>query len=205
MRLKAGSSFENSISTLATEVIDIRRVAGELLLVPDPVEKIAGVLELQRTCADAAGVEIAGFDPEEIGEPGRPESPRLVTAQNLPSRKLGSQSGRMAQMHAFAHIEFNAINLALDAAYRFTMPREYYLDWVLVAADEARHFSLLTHYLGERGVKYGDFDAHDSLWEMARHTAHDPLVRMALVPRVLEARGLDVSPRIFANGFIENP
>jgi hypothetical protein len=98
-------------------------------------------------------------------------------------------------VHAIAHIEFNAINLALDAACRFRdMPGEYYLDWVCVAADEARHFSLLQGRLVELGASYGDFPAHNGLWEMAELTADSCLARMALVPRVLEARGLDVTP-----------
>ena len=98
-------------------------------------------------------------------------------------------------MHAIAHIEFNAINLALDAAYRFTdMPEQYYRDWISVAADEARHFSMIRNYLVTHGADYGDFPAHNGLWDMAIKTAHDVLARMALVPRVMEARGLDVTP-----------
>jgi len=98
-------------------------------------------------------------------------------------------------MRSLAHIEFNAINLGLDAALRFAgMPDAYYRDWLSVAVDEARHFRMLNDRLTELGVTYGDFPAHNGLWDMAEKTAHDPLVRMALVPRVLEARGLDVTP-----------
>ena len=98
-------------------------------------------------------------------------------------------------MHAIAHIEFNAINLAWDAVYRFRgMPAQFYADWVGVAADEARHFQLLSARLTELGAAYGDFDAHDGLWDMATKTADSCLARMAMVPRVLEARGLDVTP-----------
>ena len=101
----------------------------------------------------------------------------------------------MALVHAVAHIEFNAINLALDAVYRFRgMPGEYYADWLSVAADEARHFELLRNRLEDLGARYGDLPAHNGLWEMAEKTADSCLVRMALVPRVLEARGLDVTP-----------
>ncbi|MDH5571800.1 MAG: ferritin-like domain-containing protein, partial [Gammaproteobacteria bacterium] len=97
------------------------------------------------------------------------------------------------------HIEFNAINLAWDAVYRFRgLPEQYYADWIRVADEEAYHFNLVRDYLRSRGYDYGDFNAHDGLWEMATKTAHDPLVRMALVPRVLEARGLDVTPGIMA-------
>ena len=130
-----------------------------------------------------------------IPEPGRPERPRLVSPRALPQRGLGTPEGRAALIHAVAHIEFNAINLACDAVYRFRdMPPAYYGDWIAVAEDEARHYALLEARLAGLGFRYGDFDAHNGLWEMALKTAHDPLVRMALVPRVLEARGLDVTP-----------
>ncbi|WP_396616930.1 ferritin-like domain-containing protein [Lysobacter soli] len=133
--------------------------------------------------------------PEPIRMPGRPDRPLLVHPRDLPRRGFGSNEGRAAFIHAIAHIEFNAIDLAWDAAYRFRgMPREFYADWVSVANDEARHFNLLRARLREFGHDYGDFDAHNGLWEMAEKTAHDGLARMALVPRVLEARGLDVTP-----------
>ena len=132
---------------------------------------------------------------EPIGEPGRPKRPELVDPARVPRRRLGSAEGRAALVHAIAHIEFNAINLALDAVYRFRgMPRAYYADWLSVAVDETRHFELLTERLAALGCAYGDLPAHDGLWAMARKTADSCLVRMALVPRVLEARGLDVTP-----------
>jgi uncharacterized ferritin-like protein (DUF455 family) len=134
-----------------------------------------------------------------IGEPGRPPQPVLVAPRELPKRGFNTGAGRAALVHAVAHIEFNAINLAWDAVYRFrNMPREYYDDWVRVADEEAYHFSLLRERLRDLGYDYGDFNAHNGLWAMARHTAHDVLVRMALVPRVLEARGLDVTPGMMA-------
>jgi uncharacterized ferritin-like protein (DUF455 family) len=103
----------------------------------------------------------------------------------------------MALMHAIAHIEFNAIDLALDAIWRFDgMPQAYYADWVLVADEEAQHFLLVCEWLAGQGASYGDCDAHDGLWQMAARTAHDPIARMALVPSVLEARGLDATPMI---------
>ena len=130
-----------------------------------------------------------------IGVPGRPPKPALVHPRDVPKRGLGSVEGRAAFLHAIAHIEFNAINLALDAAWRFRgMPRAYYADWLQVADDEARHFAMLSARLGELGYAYGDFAAHDGLWEMAVKTADCDRARMALVPRVLEARGLDVTP-----------
>jgi uncharacterized ferritin-like protein (DUF455 family) len=136
---------------------------------------------------------------EDVPEPGRPERPVLVSPHDVGARKVSSPEGHAALVHAIAHIEFNAVNLALDAVYRFRgLPREYYGDWLLVAAEEAYHFGLLRDHLLTLGYAYGDFSAHNGLWEMAVQTAHDPLVRMALVPRVLEARGLDVSPTLIA-------
>jgi len=134
-------------------------------------------------------------EPQAIGIPGRPARPQLVPPRKLPRRRLGSTEGRASLLHALAHIEFNAINLAWDAVYRFRdMPQAFYGDWAKVAFEEAYHFRLLCERLADFGHVYGDFDAHDGLWEMACKTAHDALVRMALVPRVLEARGLDVTP-----------
>lgn len=127
--------------------------------------------------------------------PGRPSLPELIPPSKLKQRKLGSELGRATLIHAIAHIEFNAINLALDAVYRFRdMPDQYYTDWLKVASDEACHFSLLSERLQKMGYSYGDFPAHNGLWEMVLKTSHDVMVRMALVPRVLEARGLDVTP-----------
>ena len=132
-----------------------------------------------------------------IGVPGRPDRPVLVSPLAVERRSVHTRAGRAALIHALAHIEFNAINLAFDAAYRFRgMPREYYADWLTVAAEEAQHFTLLRDHLASLGHDYGDFAAHDGLWEMAVKTAHDALTRMALVPRVLEARGLDASPAL---------
>jgi uncharacterized ferritin-like protein (DUF455 family) len=132
-----------------------------------------------------------------IAEPGRPDKPVLVPPLKVPRRKMTTSTGRAALIHAIAHIEFNAINLALDAAYRFRgMPQDFYGDWLKVASEEALHFNLLCEHLQSLGYAYGDFPAHNGLWEMAVKTAADPLVRMALVPRVLEARGLDATPAI---------
>jgi len=137
--------------------------------------------------------------PLPIGEPGRPSRPLLVAPRDLPKRGFTTAAGRAALIHAVAHIEFNAINLAWDAVYRFRdLPPRFYDDWVRVADEEAYHFSLLRERLQTLGYDYGDFAAHNGLWEMARDTAHDVLVRMALVPRVLEARGLDVTPGMMA-------
>ena len=137
--------------------------------------------------------------PEPVRMPGRPARPALVHPRELPRRGFGTREGLAAFIHAVAHIEFNAIDLAWDAAYRFRgLPPEFYADWIGVAHDEARHFTLLRERLQQLGYDYGDFDAHNGLWEMAEKTAHDGLARMALVPRVLEARGLDVTPGMIA-------
>ncbi len=162
----------------------------------EPPQKISCVNELV-SAWQADGLETGEVPLSAIAEPGRPVRPRLVAPRELPRRKLTTSSGHAALIHAICHIEFNAINLALDAVYRFRdMPAAYYTDWLRVAAEEGRHFNLLRDHLRTLGFAYGDFDAHDGLWQMAVETAHDPLVRMALVPRVLEARGLDVTPGI---------
>lgn len=132
-----------------------------------------------------------------IDQPGQPDKPELIPPQQVPRRRADTLPGRAALVHALAHIEFNAINLALDAAHRYPgMPSAYYADWLSVADEEAQHFELLNTHLATLGYAYGDFPAHNGLWDMALKTAHDPLVRMALVPRVLEARGLDATPLI---------
>lgn len=128
---------------------------------------------------------------------GVPARPAIVHGNKVPRRSPASPEGRAALLHAVAHIEYSAIDLALDHAFRFRgLPIDYYADWLQVAADEARHFGLLRIHLQTLGYDYGDFPVHDSLWEMAVRTAHDGLARMALVPRLMEARGLDATPPI---------
>lgn len=127
--------------------------------------------------------------------PGYPDRLRLVDPREVPRRSLGTNEGRACFLHAIAHIEFNAINLALDAVYRFGgLPDDYYRDWLGVARDEARHHAMLENRLEELGYRYGDFSAHNGLWDVACRTAHDLVSRMAMVPCVMEARGLDVTP-----------
>ena len=165
----------------------------------DPARKAAQAGALHQAWRSGGFVAQEGGVPEPLPVPGRPERPLLVAPQEVSRRNPRSRTGHAALLHALAHIEFNAINLALDAAYRFrALPHAYYGDWLRVAAEEARHFSLLRVHLQGLGYDYGDFTAHDGLWEMAVKTAHDALVRMALVPRVLEARGLDATPAIRA-------
>lgn len=128
---------------------------------------------------------------------GRPAKPELVHPLDVPKRKIGSKEGHAGLLHALAHIEFNAINLALDACYRFqNMPHEFYHNWLQVAFEEVYHFELLNEHLATLGYSYGDFSAHNGLWEMALKTEHDVLARMALVPRTLEARGVDAVPEM---------
>ena len=133
---------------------------------------------------------------------GIPEKPRLVAPKDVPKRSFATEEGYAATLHAIAHIEFNAINLGLDAAWRFGRNAQQELgegmafvkDWLRVAREESTHFSLVNAHLHTLGYQYGDFEAHAGLWEMAQATAHDIWERMALVPRVLEARGLDATP-----------
>lgn len=174
---------------------DIRAAALACLREAEPRAKC----ELTAAVADAwrAGdLRDASTDTAiDLQVPGRPPRPILVPPRALSQRGLGTNTGRAAFVHAIAHIEFNAINLAWDAVARFgAMPTAFRDDWISVAADEARHFRLLEARLASFGHAYGDFDAHDGLWDMAMRTAHSCLERMALVPRVLEARGLDVTP-----------
>jgi uncharacterized ferritin-like protein (DUF455 family) len=157
--------------------------------------KLTAVADLHDAVRSGALVLDGRFGPHTAHEPGRPQRPQLVPPRDLQRRSTATAHGHAALIHAVAHIELNAINLALDALCRFpALPVAFYADWLHVAAEEATHFSLLREHLQRLGHDYGDFPAHDGLWQMARKTAHDPLVRMALVPRVLEARGLDVSP-----------
>ena len=141
--------------------------------------------------------ESAQIEVKHIQIPGRPCKPKLVPVSQVKSRKLTTETGRATLIHAITHIEFNAINLALDAVYRFRdMPDDFYTEWLKVASEEAYHFSMLHNRLQQMGYKYGDMPAHNGLWESCIRTEHDVLIRMALVPRVLEARGLDVTPSI---------
>lgn len=131
--------------------------------------------------------------------PGRPQRPELIPPADVPQRSPFTPEGLAALVHAITHIEFNAINLGLDAVWRFAgMPDAFYRDWLRVADEEATHFDLLRGELRRLGFEYGDFSAHNGLWEMCIKTRDDIVARMALVPRTLEARGLDATPLIQA-------
>ncbi|CAG9196442.1 putative exported protein [Burkholderia vietnamiensis] len=191
-------SIESSQS--ATAPVCVRRAALDALRVCEPVAKAAQVGELQRAWLAGLAVIAPALRFDEPAElPGRPARPPLVEPRQLERRSMRSPAGRAVLLHALAHIEFNAINLALDAVWRFAaMPQAFYADWLKVAAEEAHHFTLLCGRLAEFGHAYGDFPAHNGLWEMCERTRDDVLARMALVPRTLEARGLDASPPIRA-------
>ena len=158
--------------------------------------KAAGVRLLAQAWADGKLGLDTGLDlSATLVTPGHPAKPELVSPLTVKRRAMNTPEGRAAMIHALVHIEFNAINLALDALWRFAdMPRAYYVDWLQVADEEASHFSLLADHLQTQGYTYGDFTAHNGLWDMAERTHHDVLARIALLPRTMEARGLDVVP-----------
>ncbi len=178
----------------------LRAAALTALQVADPATKAAQTRALwQALEAGQVAIDPLACLAAPSGLPGRPTLPRLVPADQVPSRSPFTLPGRAALLHAICHIEFNAINLALDAVWRFAgMPEAFYRDWLRVAAEEALHFSLLRAHLQTLGHDYGDFDAHDGLWRMTDATSGDIVARMALVPRTLEARGLDATPPIQA-------
>ena len=186
-----------------------RRVALAVLREPDPERKAAAAIDLQArtlallpcgepdTAPDWTLTDLSAEATDGAPLPGRPMRPTLVGAKDVPTRSPFTLEGRAALLHAICHIEFNAINLALDAVWRFAgMPAAFYLDWLQVAAEEALHFRLLREHLRSLGHDYGDCLAHDGLWSMCAKTAGDIVARMALVPRTLEARGLDATPLI---------
>ncbi|SFV11683.1 ferritin-like domain-containing protein [Pseudoduganella namucuonensis] len=179
---------------------ELRARALQCLLERDPAAKAAAVAAM--AAADLAGERTLDADAALAtppGIPGRPERPELVPPLKVGRRSMATVEGRAMLIHALAHIEFNAVNLALDALWRFPgMPERYYTDWLRVAKEEATHFSMLSAHLQTLGYAYGDFPAHDSLWEMVAKTCDDAMARMALVPRTLEARGLDAIPPLRA-------
>ena len=178
----------------------LRQRALSLLQECDPHTKAAGVARLAQDWLDGrVGVDESRELSAAAAVPGRPARPELVPPRLVGRRSMVTQEGRAMLIHALAHIEFNAINLALDAVWRFPgMPHEYYADWLRVAKEEAGHFILLSEHLEVLGFAYGDFPGHDSLWEMVGKTTGDVLARMALVPRTMEARGLDAIPPLRA-------
>ena len=180
--------------TPTTPVPELRQLALAALLETAPEQKL---LLVQSAKAQSAllPIDLDASLAAPPGLPGCPARPPLHSHLDVPKRSPFTAEGLAALLHAVAHIEFNAINLALDAIWRFAgMPRAYYLDWLQVADEEALHFNLLRALLQDMGYDYGDFPAHTGLWDMTRKTENDVLARMALVPRTLEARGLDATP-----------
>jgi uncharacterized ferritin-like protein (DUF455 family) len=173
----------------------VREDALAVLRERDPARKAA----LARALRDSGPFGETQALEEPDGIPGRPPLPRLVPPAELKPRPTHTIEGRAALIHALAHIELNAIDLAADLVWRFAgLPAAFYAQWATVAREEALHFQLLREHLRTLGRDYGDFPAHNALWEMAQRTRHDLLARLALVPRTLEARGLDASPPIKA-------
>ena len=177
--------------------MELRTRALSAFCLTDPVQKIHAVWALGSDAPELPvnrKVEL----PAPAG-PGRPALPELVHPQQVARRSPFTAEGHSTLVHSICHIEFNAINLALDAIWRFAgLPEAYYRDWLRVAQEEAKHFALLREHLLTCGYNYGDFSAHDGLWTMCDTTRHDVVARMALVPRTLEARGLDATPIIQA-------
>jgi uncharacterized ferritin-like protein (DUF455 family) len=176
--------------------MNVRHAARRVLADRDIATKLAGAAQLWMNW-QAGELTVDDIHDAPLDTAGIPDRPHLAPPASMPRRQLNGRENHAALIHALAHIEFNAINLALDAVQRFPdLPHDFYGEWLKVAAEEAYHFSLLHKHLRGLGYDYGDFLAHAGLWEMAEKTAHDPLARMALVPRLLEARGLDVTPDI---------
>ena len=170
--------------------------ANKCLLASSFKQKAKLLIKLQHDWANGL-LKLDPIKVSNINLCGIPSKLKLVSSSQLPKRNINSTTGLAALFHSIAHIEFCAINLALDAVCRFQdMPEDYYSDWIIVANDERQHFELIENKLKSLKYNYGDFAAHDGLWRTATETADDVLVRMTLVPRVLEARGLDVSPAI---------
>ena len=166
--------------------------AHKALMARSMEEKSTLIDYMGRSPKTPASIEL---EPIRIEQPGYPESLNFVHPRSLKQRRLSTDEGRACFLHAIAHIEFNAVNLALDAMYRFRqLPEEYYFDWLRVAAEEVSHHQLLLDRIHELGFEYGDFPVHQGLWDVAKTSDKDLMTRMALVPCVLEARGLDVTP-----------
>jgi uncharacterized ferritin-like protein (DUF455 family) len=171
------------------------RVVG-VLGTPDAMAKAGAARAVASDWRAGVIPDIGGTAPGD--RPKRPAKPELLRPREMPRRgKAQSEAGRIALLHALAHIELNAIDLAADILVRFPdagMPMDFYNDWLTVLDEEAKHFQLLSVRLGEIGAAYGDLPAHDGLWQAAQDTSDDLLARLAIVPLVLEARGLDVTP-----------
>ena len=180
-------------------MLELREAALAILADTNPQAKVNQLFSLfEDYFSEHIAINLSGnFDSQNLHLPGRPKRPDLVAPKFVPKRKMDTVEGRAILWHSLAHIEFNAMNLALDAIWRFpNMPQAYYEDWLKVAKEESYHFSLISAHLQSFGFSYGDFPAHNSLWEMVERTSDSVIARMALVPRTMEARGLDAVPEI---------
>jgi len=185
--------------SLLSPMLELRETSLEILANTDVQAKVSQLYHLfdeyqhQHIALNLS----ASLDAQELILPGRPLKPELVPPLQAPKRRMTTVEGRAILLHSLAHIEFNAINLALDAIWRFpNMPDQYYEDWLKVAKEESYHFTIVNEHIRSFGFTYGDFPAHNSLWEMVERTKDAVIARMALVPRTMEARGLDAVPMI---------
>ncbi|MCW8835801.1 MAG: ferritin-like domain-containing protein [Rhodospirillales bacterium] len=173
--------------------------ARSVLLAPEPNDKVR-LTHLYAQAWREGRIDQVGA-PGAPDRPARPSRPELRPPREMPRRGAGGNDTKVALLHAIAHIELNAVDLAWDVIARFadpSLPRDFCDDWVQVAVDEAEHFEILNERMAELNSAYGDLPAHDGLWEAAQKTAHDLMARMALVPMTLEARGLDTTPATVA-------
>ncbi len=177
-------------------------MAIDVLQAASAPAKVSAAHQMAAYWGKAADREVKYDKTTIIPPPGRPQKPELVAPKDVKRRRLGSLQGRTALLHAIAHIEFNAIDLAADMVARFghdkriteTRRQDFITDWVQVCDDEARHFTMIQNRLSELGSLYGALPAHGGLWQAAQATSHDLAARLVIAPMVLEARGLDVTP-----------
>ncbi|WP_310619741.1 ferritin-like domain-containing protein [Flexibacterium corallicola] len=182
-------------------------VEGARLIVstPSPEEKVALAYQTAELWFKRKlSIHRASLEKPMPDRPGRPAKPQLLAPRDMPKRAIGGTSGKLALLHSLAHIELNAIDLTWDLIGRFwrePLPRSYYDDWVQVGLEEAKHYSMLSKHLAGLGHKYGDLPAHDGLWQAAQSTGKDMMGRLAIIPLVLEARGLDITPPMIEKAY----
>jgi uncharacterized ferritin-like protein (DUF455 family) len=182
---------------------ELSAAARAIVVASDPAEKV----RLAKATADAWRARALSLGSRSTAlpmpdRPGRPERPLLLPPRAMPKRSTQGIKGRIALLHSLAHIELNAVDMTWDLLGRFntaTMPQSFWDDWVQVGLEEATHFELVQRRLGELGARYGDLPAHDGLWQAAQATGNSLIARIAVVPLVLEARGLDVSPGLISS------
>lgn len=194
-------NISNTKIMTTSKIKSLAKGAYDALIACELEEKIKHTNEMAKSWKEGSLSLSSSILLQAPDRPGRPIKPELIPPFQVRKRPLTSAKGRLALIHAIAHIELNAIDLALDIIVRFAnerMPRSFYDGWVMVAEEEAKHFTLLRNRLKDLGADYGDLPAHDGLWEAASETGHDIHARLAVVPLVLEARGLDVTPPMVA-------